>query len=136
VVPSQRLDSFSFDNVGYIKIDVEGFEEFVLKGARETIMKSRPMIWIEMSPGHLSRAGSSVDKVLGEIEDMRYFPAFCKGSSQQCDVMMVPIEKGVFYMHVLSRISHVLPLASFEDPIPMVAFAELRRFFQDSIIDN
>lgn len=130
VVPCQSLDSFLFDDVGYIKIDVEGFEEFVLKGARETIMKSRPMIWIEMSPGHMSRADSCVDNVLNQFESMRYFPAFLKGSPLQCDVMMAPIEMAFLCMHTVSKVKHIVPLAAQEDFDVNSAYSALRAFFQ------
>lgn len=41
------LDSFNYQNVGLIKIDVEGFEEEVLKGAVETIKRCSPVMYIE-----------------------------------------------------------------------------------------
>jgi FkbM family methyltransferase len=41
------LDSFAYQNVGLMKIDVEGFEENVLRGAHETIMRCRPTMYIE-----------------------------------------------------------------------------------------
>jgi len=133
VVPSQRLDSFFFDNVGYIKIDVEGFEEYVLAGAQHTIMKNRPMIWIEMSPGHLSRAGSGIENVLKQFENMRYFPEFYKGSSVQCDVMMVPSEMRESCMHTVLRTAHIVPLASQDGFDLSLAFMKLREFFGKEI---
>lgn len=41
------LDNFYFQNVGFMKIDVEGFEEKVLRGAKETIERCRPIMYIE-----------------------------------------------------------------------------------------
>lgn len=41
------LDSFRLPAVGLLKIDVEGFEPMVLRGARETIMRCRPIIYVE-----------------------------------------------------------------------------------------
>lgn len=46
-VEVRTLDSFAFDNVSLIKIDVEGFEEEVLRGATETIRRWRPIIYLE-----------------------------------------------------------------------------------------
>lgn len=43
----RSLDSFNFSNIGLIKIDVEGFELQVLKGAKRTIEASRPIMVIE-----------------------------------------------------------------------------------------
>ena len=45
----QRLDSFGFTGVDFIKIDVEGFELEVLKGGIETIKRNRPVITTEHS---------------------------------------------------------------------------------------
>ncbi len=41
------LDSFELPNCGFLKLDVEGYEYFALKGAEETIRKHRPVIMIE-----------------------------------------------------------------------------------------
>lgn len=46
-VPLRTLDSYKFDDVDFIKIDVEGLEHDVLKGARRTIAKCKPMIVVE-----------------------------------------------------------------------------------------
>lgn len=43
----ETLDSFGFDDVGFIKIDVEGFEERVLRGGVETITRCKPIMYIE-----------------------------------------------------------------------------------------
>jgi FkbM family methyltransferase len=42
-----KLDDFVLDNVKLIKIDVEGFELKVLKGAIRTIIRNKPDIFIE-----------------------------------------------------------------------------------------
>ena len=46
-VPMRTLDSFGLQNVDYIKLDVEGFELFVLEGARETLLRCRPVVTVE-----------------------------------------------------------------------------------------
>ena len=44
-----KIDDLSFDGekIDFIKIDTEGFEIEVLKGAKNTIMKNRPVIFVE-----------------------------------------------------------------------------------------
>lgn len=46
-VSVRTLDSFEFSDVGFMKIDVEGFEENVLRGGVETINRCRPIMYIE-----------------------------------------------------------------------------------------
>lgn len=64
-VPLRRLDDYRFDNVSFIKIDVEGHEEETLDGAAETIARNRPNLFIEIeerhNPGGLRRIGSKFD---------------------------------------------------------------------------
>jgi len=48
----RTLDSFELDNVGFIKIDVEGAQFLVLKGAEETIKRNKPVMLIEILGGH------------------------------------------------------------------------------------
>jgi len=46
-VECRTLDSMSFNKIGFIKIDVEGHETAVLRGARQTILRDRPIMYIE-----------------------------------------------------------------------------------------
>ncbi len=46
-IPLKTLDSFNFENIDMIKIDVEGFEEEILAGAMETIKRNKPILVIE-----------------------------------------------------------------------------------------
>ena len=49
VVETRTLDSYEFDQLDFIKIDVEYFERRVLQGAENTIKKHKPIMYIEMS---------------------------------------------------------------------------------------
>ena len=51
-VRTRRLDDCGLDNVGFIKIDVEGFEKEVLEGARALLLRDRPTLLVEMEEKH------------------------------------------------------------------------------------
>lgn len=55
VVETRRLDELGLGPVGFIKIDVEGFEQAVVEGARETLQRHRPALVIEMEEAHAKR---------------------------------------------------------------------------------
>lgn len=46
-IEMRTLDSFAFEEVDFIKIDVEGFELQVVKGAKETLLRNRPYMILE-----------------------------------------------------------------------------------------
>lgn len=46
-IPVKRMDSFDLHNVRLIKVDVEGMEPDVLRGAAATIERSQPVIYAE-----------------------------------------------------------------------------------------
>lgn len=58
-VPLTTIDSFEFEDVGFFKIDVEGHEEALLRGAEECLRKSNASVYIEVeerhNPGGLTR---------------------------------------------------------------------------------
>ena len=45
---SFTLDSFNYDKIDYLKVDIEGFELQFLKGATETIKRTKPVMNIEI----------------------------------------------------------------------------------------
>ena len=46
-IPMRRLDDFAFQDVDFLKVDVEGFERQVLEGGRETLARCRPVVIVE-----------------------------------------------------------------------------------------
>lgn len=54
-VAVHSLDSLDLGDIGFIKIDVEGFETQVIEGARETISRCRPIMLIEIEELHTGR---------------------------------------------------------------------------------
>lgn len=56
-VPCRTIDSFGFEDVDAIKIDVEGSELFVIHGAQQTIDKWRPSVQVEIVPKQCNQYG-------------------------------------------------------------------------------
>ena len=62
----RRLDSLDLGDVGFIKIDVEGFEAQVIDGARETIARCRPVMQVEIEEAHTGEPPSVlIERVAG-----------------------------------------------------------------------
>ena len=49
-VPARTIDSYNFEDVDAIKIDVEGSELLVMQGAKDTIERCRPSVQVEIVP--------------------------------------------------------------------------------------
>lgn len=48
--PVTTIDALGLERLDFLKIDVEGSQLQVLEGARDTIARTRPPIWIELRP--------------------------------------------------------------------------------------
>jgi len=73
IVPSATLDSFRFDQIALIKIDVEGHEFSVLQGGLKTIARDRPALLIEIEKRHLVRSFSASFDLLHKEGYKSYF---------------------------------------------------------------
>ena len=71
-VKTKTIDSYHFQNVDLIKIDVEGHEDKVLQGAKETIIFSKPVIMVEI---HCTRSQESFlhrQKIFNFLNELEY----------------------------------------------------------------
>ncbi|MDA0786814.1 MAG: FkbM family methyltransferase [Proteobacteria bacterium] len=76
-VEARRLDGLMLENVGFIKIDVEGFEAEVIGGALDTIRRDKPVMVVESEEVHIKR---DVEVLLRFVEALGYETYILKGS--------------------------------------------------------
>jgi len=68
-----RLDDFDLPRrVSFMKLDVEGFEIEVLRGARDTIARDRPVIFGEFSAEWLKIRGENLARYLKSLAGLGY----------------------------------------------------------------
>ncbi len=75
-VDVEKLDTFDFHDVSFIKIDVEGHESEVLEGGRRTIERDKPLMVIEIEQLHLD---VPYQQVVQGVVDMGYDAFFLNG---------------------------------------------------------
>ena len=74
-VPVHTLDGLDISNIGVIKVDTEGYESPILKGAKATIVKDRPRLIIEVHKGTGKAAktfAEELQKIKGILEEFGY----------------------------------------------------------------
>ena len=83
-VKVEKLDNISINNIGFIKIDVEGHELEVIEGAKNTITKDKPILLVEIEKRH---SKISVEETILKINNLKYECFFVK------DNELIPVEK-------------------------------------------
>jgi FkbM family methyltransferase len=66
------IDELGMFGVDFIKIDVEGYELEILKGAKETIKKFKPVLLIEINRGTLKREGVKENDIFSFLDELGY----------------------------------------------------------------
>lgn len=64
--------ALGLDRVDFIKADIEGWELRLLHGGEDMLRRFRPRLMIELSSGHLARAGDSLDDAFAYMAELGY----------------------------------------------------------------
>ncbi|RME33164.1 MAG: FkbM family methyltransferase [Gammaproteobacteria bacterium] len=95
MVELKRLDDFALEEVGFIKIDAEGCESKVLKGADLTLRRWRPVLLVEIEQRHLE---VPIAEVFREVRELGYRGSFlCLGER-------LPLDRFSLEAHQLARL--------------------------------
>lgn len=73
-VEVRTLDSYKLENVGFIKMDVEGYEKQVLLGAVDTLNRCSPTLYLEDDRDDLSKDLRGLLKELGYVNIEEHQP--------------------------------------------------------------
>jgi len=101
-VPCDTLDNIfakELDNIGLIKMDIEGQEYFAIKGAKQIIEKSRPLITIESPSSHPNFRNNImlINDFFNEhnykLKDIYGYSAYNQIHNLWCDWLYYPEEK-------------------------------------------
>lgn len=102
--PVRTLDSFARQHglsVSFIKCDVEGAELLVLRGARETIRRDRPIIFAEMLRKWSSAFGYHPNEIIGLLKSQGYvcFASRADGLYRFLGMDDQTVETNFFFFH-------------------------------------
>jgi FkbM family methyltransferase len=71
-VESVSLDDEGHHNVGFIKVDVEGFELDVLEGAKQTIENYKPTMMVEVYQPWCDKVGFDCEEIFNFFDERNY----------------------------------------------------------------
>lgn len=69
-IPMMRLDSYGFQDVDLIKLDCEGYELNVLKGAENLLRACKPTIVVEQKPGRAQQFGLTETGAVAYLQEL------------------------------------------------------------------
>lgn len=126
-VPVISLDEYAMSNLQYrpvdlVKIDVEGYEGFVLRGACEILARDKPTLLVEFVPDHLINCGFSVSEfldILFECYDLIYLIDEPRKRIELCSKSSLAAYSGNIHKNVnlvaISSFAHSAHVRSVED---------------------
>jgi FkbM family methyltransferase len=89
------LDSLNLTRLDFLKMDIEGYEVFALRGARDTISLCRPIMVIEVNQFALENHGCKLQDLLDVLTEFKYeFKPLQEGlkvTDPQLDIICCPL---------------------------------------------
>ena len=90
----------NFNNIGLIKVDTDGLDTIIVRTGSETLLKYKPIVFLEIQPYHLFRNDSFNDFLKFMIElNYKFFIIWDSNGRFLCDINM----------HDIKIISQLLP---------------------------
>jgi FkbM family methyltransferase len=81
--PQVTLDAYCAENnlaPEIIKMDIEGAEVAALKGARNVLIRSKPIVFLSVHPRHIEMMGASIKEMEEFLEDVGYIVSEIDGA--------------------------------------------------------
>ncbi len=72
-VTTRLLDDYGYTDIGFVKIDVEGHELAVLRGARRSLLDNQPTVLVESENRHRPQAVEDVAQFFEQLGYAGYF---------------------------------------------------------------
>lgn len=66
------IDSLHLKDVSFIKLDIQGSETAAIRGARDTLKRSKPFLFLEIEEGQLRQRGTNAEELVSEIISLGY----------------------------------------------------------------
>jgi FkbM family methyltransferase len=94
MVKQISLDSLNLSQVNFIKMDVQGSELNILKGGKNTILKYKPFIFIEIEERQLKLFNVTSEELINYTKQLGYemYRIFYTESNATDDYICIPIE--------------------------------------------
>ncbi len=100
LIRCRTLDSVVQDedvsHVSLIKMDIEGYEMNALRGARGTLERFRPALFIEVGDSKLRENGSSAAELIRFLLEMGYRVFLAPNDEEIDDTFAFPTDEGVY----------------------------------------
>lgn len=89
-VKTIKIDDINLPKVDFMKIDVQGYELQVLKGATTTILKHKPVIIVEVEPHQLAKFDCDPTTLISFLKNQFNYNIYQMFNKYPCDFVCSP----------------------------------------------